>query len=241
MNQQQKLKTGQKTVLLSLQRVSYSLKRKLLTITALTSLGIMGRVALQFVPSVEPLTPLSILTGFLLGPISGFFSGVSGFYLSNYLVWGGQGPWTIFQCLGAGLAGLIGGIIGKFGKKSRLKLILSTFIGITLYEIIVTIPMGILFSFPTLMIYVLTSIPFSLVHLSSSIGFSLSFYEFKNYIKKLRGGRIDKEILGFRSVDSGDSKFRHKLVPFLYYKSTRGGNKSKRENRFWYVRKKQDD
>ncbi len=86
MEQKLKQRTGQKTILLTLQKTSYSLKRKLLLITALTSLGIFGRAALQFIPSVEPLIPINILTGFLFGPLSGFMSGVTGFYLSNYFL-----------------------------------------------------------------------------------------------------------------------------------------------------------
>jgi energy-coupling factor transport system substrate-specific component len=235
--QKLKQKIGQKTILLTLQKTSYSLKRKLLLITALTSLGVLGRAAFQFIPSVEPLTPINILTGFLFGPIAGFLSGVSGFYLSNFLVWGGQGPWTIFQCLGAGVAGLLGGMIGKLGKKSRVKFLLSTFIGITAYEIIVTVLMGALFSFPLLLFYIITSIPFSIVHLVSSLGFSLSFYEFKNQIKKFRGGIIEKKILGFRSVAGDTGEFTGKFAPYLYYRKISRKDKSKHHDRFWFIRK----
>ena len=240
MEQELKQKSQQGTLLLSAQRTKYSLKRKLLLMMALTSLGILGRAVFQFIPSVEPLTPLTILTGFLLGPISGFISGVTGFYLSNFLVWGFQGPWTIFQCLGAGLAGLIGGLIGKLGKKSRTKFLISTFIGIIVYEIIVTVSMGVMFSFPFLLFYIITSIPFCLIHLSSSLGFSLSFYEFKEQIKKLRGGWIEKEILGFRATDSDTGKPGNKLVPYLYFKGITGKDKSRGKDRFWYFRKDKD-
>ncbi len=237
MEQELKQKSQQGTLLLSAQRTKYSLKRKLLLMSALTTLGIFGRAAFQFIPSVEPLTPLTILTGFLLGPISGFISGVTGFYLSNFLVWGFQGPWTIFQCLGAGLAGFIGGLIGKLGKKSRTKFLISTFIGIIVYEIIVTVSMGMMFSLPFLLFYIITSIPFSLIHLSSSLGFSLSFYEFKEQIKKLRGGWIEKEILGFRTADSDTGKPGNKLVPYLYFRKTTRNDKDRSKDRFWYFRK----
>jgi energy-coupling factor transport system substrate-specific component len=239
MKQELKQKVDQKTLLLTIERTTYSLKRKLLLISFLTTLGILGRAAFQFIPSVEPLTPLSIFTGFLFGPISGFISGVTGFYFSNFLVWGLQGPWTIFQCLGAGLAGFIGGIIGKLGKKSRTKLLVSTLLGIAVYEIIVTVGMGTIFAFPFLLIYIITSLPFSFVHLVSSLGFSLSFYEFKSQIKKLRGGTIEKEILGLRSVDSNSGKSGNKLVPFLYLRKIHREDKSKRDDKLWYFRKDQ--
>ena len=240
MKEELKQKSEQETLLLSLQRTRYSLKRKLLLMMALTSLGILGRAAFQFIPSVEPLTPLSILAGFLLGPISGFISGVVGFYLSNYLVWGLQGPWTVFQCLGAGLAGFIGGLIGNLGKKTRTKFLISTFIGIIVYEIIVTVGMGAIFAFPFLLFYIITSIPFSLIHLSSSLGFSLTFYEFKEKIKKLKGGWVDKEILGFRVVDSGTDNPGNKLVPYLYFRRTYRKDKGRSKNRFCYIRKDKD-
>jgi energy-coupling factor transport system substrate-specific component len=240
MEQELKQKSQQGTLLLSAQRTKYSLKRKLLLMMGLTSLGILGRAAFQFIPSVEPLTPLAILTGFLLGPISGFISGVTGFYLSNFIVWGFQGPWTIFQCLGAGLAGFIGGLIGKLGKKSRTKFLISTLIGIIVYEIIVTVSMGIMFAFPLLLFYIITSIPFSLIHLSSSLGFSLTFYEFKDWIKKLKGGLVEKEILGFRTVSSGTGKFANKLVPYLYVRKIHRNDKGRSKDRFWYFRKEKD-
>jgi len=241
MEQELKQKNEQKTLILSAQRTKYSLKRKLLLMMGLTSLGILGRAAFQFIPSVEPLTPLTILTGFLLGPISGFISGVTGFYLSNYLVWGFQGPWTIFQCLGAGLAGFIGGLIGNLGKKSRTKFLISTVIGIIVYEIIVTVSMGVMFSLPFLFLYIITSIPFSLIHLSSSLGFSLSFYEFKEQIKKLRGGLIEKEILGFRIADGIAGKPGNKLAPYLYFRKISRKDKGRGKDRFWYFRKDKDN
>lgn len=235
----QKLKTWQEqgTLVLTLERVKYSLKRKLLLVTALTTLGVGGRVAMQFIPSVEPLTAMTILLGFLFGPIYGLISGISGFYASNFLVWGSQGPWTIFQCLGAGLAGFIGGLIGKLGKKSRNKLLLSTLIGIIIFEIIVTLGMGILFSLPLLLLYIITSIPFSIIHVVSSLGFSLSFYEFKKHIKKLRGGTVEKKILGFRSVNSGFGKLSNKFVSYFYYRKISRKDKGRGHDRFWRIKK----
>ncbi len=241
MKQRQTLRTEQKkaqgTILLSIQKISYSLKRKLLTIIVLTLSGIIGRAALQFVPSVEPITPLAILIGFLIDPISGAVSGISGFYVSNYVVFGGQGPWTIFQCMGAGIAGFVGGIFGGLGKKSRAKLIISTILGVTLYEIIVTISLSVIFAFSGFIPYIVASIPFSLVHISSSVGFSLSFYEFKKHIQKFGGMMIDKEILGLRVVSSSDNKSGYKLVPFLYHRISNWNDNSKHEHRFWYIKK----
>ena len=230
-------------LLLTSQKLQYSLLRIALATTALTSLGILGRATLQLIPSVEPLTSMVVLVGLFFGPIAGFISGASGFYASNFLVWGGQGPWTIFQSLGAGAAGFIGGIFGLLGK-SRWQVLLATLIGVTLYELIVTIGMGALVSFSLAytMFYLVTSLPFSLVHIGSSIGFSLAFYEFKGQIKKLKGGKLlEQEILGLRSINSDSSKSSNRFVPFFYAKRTIGKDSDKSNSKFWFIKRKQND
>lgn len=248
LEQKPKQNLKQKLLLLMAQTTEYSLLRTVLAVTLLTSMGIFGRTAFQYIPSVEPLTPISILIGFFFGPIAGFVSGASGFFASNFLVWGGQGPWTLFQSLGAGLAGLIGGVFGKFGSKSgsksRWKMMLSTAIGIVAYELVVSVGMGAmigLFNPFLTLVYVITSLPFSLVHLFSSLGFSAMFYEFKEQLKKLKGGKIiEKEILGLRAIDSDSSKHGYKLVPDFYCRKifgSRKNNKDKPDDRFWFVRR----
>lgn len=233
----------QESILLCKQKLQYSLLRICLLATLLASVGIVGRIALQTIPSVEPLTPLTLLIGFLLGPIAGFFSGIYGFFVSNFFVIGWQGPWTIFQCVGAGFAGLIGGFFGKINKNSRNLFLLSTLLGIISYEIIVTLggwtlTLGLL----PITFYFLTSLPFSIVHIVSSMGFSLTFFEFKDQIKNLIGGRIiDKEIFGFRISNSGGSKSSDKPIPYLYIRKIFGSDKSKHDDKFWFVQKKQND
>jgi energy-coupling factor transport system substrate-specific component len=241
----QKTKQKQKQLLLLSQKSELSLLRLTALTTLLTVAGVLGRAAFQYIPSVEPLTPLSILTGFFLGPMAGFVSGASGFYFSNFLVWGGQGPWTLFQALGAGLAGFVGGLFGKLGAKSRWKALASTVIGISIYEFIVTLGSSIFSLNPAfILFYFLTSLPFSFVHLVSSIGFVVFFFEFKEGIKKLKGGKIiEKEIFGFRFTDGDSGGLTNSIIPFLHAKTERrqGKDKSKPENKFWLLKRKQDD
>jgi len=254
--QKTKTKLGQKNIVVCAQKTRYSLARLALLTTALTAAGVAGRVALQFIPSVEPLTPLAILIGFFIGPAAGFFSGAGGFFASNFLVWGGQGPWTLFQCVGAGLAGMIGGLFGKFfrldekifGKKifnkELLAIFAATVIGLIFYEIIVTLGTGAfmtLFNPALLLLYAATSIPFSIIHLASSFGFVTAFYEFKDRIKKMKGGKIiEREILGVRVSDGGDSNSGNRIVPYLYSRKTIGDDSGKHDNRLWFKREEQD-
>ena len=193
-----KLKQRDRIFYIVLQKYRQTPGAKLILLTALIMGGILGRVALQGIPSVEPLTALAIFTGYLLGPYAGFVAGATGYFGSNFLVFGGHGPWTIFQMAGAGLAGFIGGIFSKFGRKTRLKFIVATIIGITAYEAIVTVSTGFLISAfvsGAFLIYVLTSLPFSFVHLVSSIGFSLAFYEMEHRLSRY-GTLLDRQIIG---------------------------------------------
>lgn len=242
-------------ILLSSQKLQYSLVQLALVAAALTSLGVLGRVATQFIPDIEPLTPLAVSIGFFFGPVAGFASGVSGFYFSNFLVWGGQGPWTIFQAIGAGTAGLVGGVFG-FGNKSRKKILIASVIGVTLFELIVTIGMGAAnslavgigtgFAFTAIVSYIIfyliTSLPFSFVHVASSVGWSTFFYEWKEQIKKLKGGNvIEQEVLGLRSRDGSSGGSGNALVPFFYSRTTIGDDKSQHDDRFWHIERKLND
>lgn len=242
----QELKTRtslrQKLVFLSLQLNEYSLLRITLATILLTSLGIAGRVALQYVPSVEPLTSLSILSGFLFGPLPGFVSGWSGFYVSNFFVWGSQGPWTPFQSLGAGLAGLLGGLIGKL-KNDRKFFLFATIIGIGVYEITVSLGLGFVMSLNIAfaIFYLITSLPFTAIHLISSLGFSISFFEFKDFLLKIKGGKIlEKEILGFRIDDSASSNSGGKPIPFFHIRKSSRPSKNKSGHRFWFKRRNKE-
>jgi len=198
------------TVTVQVQRMEYSQLGKLKLLILLTTVGVLGRVAFQGIPSVEPLTPLAILTGMLLGPVHGFIAGATGFYASNFFVVGWQGPWTLFQSLGAGLAGAIGGLF-SFGIMKRWKIIVATVLGVVVFEAIVTVGGSLLF-LGLLPIYILTSLPFSLTHLVSSLGFSLFSFEFRSALKKIGGRLIEQEVRVYRAVTDPFSKRGYRLV-----------------------------
>ncbi len=203
---QQKLEglvTKEKTKILEVTVTKEILKLKskyktLLLTLSLLGIGILGRAIFQEIPSVEPLTSLVVLTGFLFGPVYGFFSGAVGFYESNYFVWGGQGIWTIFQSLGAGLAGFIAGIVGKTVKK-KISYLVSVILGIIVYETIVTIPMAIIFNPLNPFFYIITSLPFSFIHLTSSAGFALVFYSFIDKLDNWRFEEIERKTIVIRN------------------------------------------
>jgi energy-coupling factor transport system substrate-specific component len=188
-----KKKQKRKLIVLQLQRqIQIQKQKELFLISSLILAGALGRAALQYLPSVEPITMISILAGILFGKRKGAFVGASSFYLSNFLVFGGQGPWTMFQMIGAGIAGYLGG----FAKKNNLILILLvTFIATILYELIVNLT-GIFFvGIYLLPIYYLTSLPFSFIHLISNLFFVLGVPKFANWIEnKAKFKEIEERI-----------------------------------------------
>ena len=131
-------------------------------------------------------------------------------------MWGGQGPWTLFQSLGAGVAGVIAGAFGKL-LRNKVALLVSAFIGLLMYEIIVTIPMGLMFS-PLLSIYILTSLPFSAIHIISGIGFVATFAELKDKIKRIGCDEIERKILAIRNKYS-NHEFVYRILSLTQRKN----------------------
>ena len=82
--------------------------REVALIACLAALAGAARVPFAALPNVQPTTFLVVYTGFALGPFVGGMVGCLGALVSNFFL--GQGPWTPWQMLAWGLAGLLGGI-----------------------------------------------------------------------------------------------------------------------------------
>jgi len=162
--------------------------KNLLMFAGLLSLAVGGRIALQFVPSVEPIIPIAIATGLALGVREGFALGGSAYIISNFFVWGLQGPWTIFQALGAAIPGAAAGLVGKTKKPSSRDIIVLSVLGTIFFEIVMNFSgslmgIGLFTGLIGLPLYFLTSLPFSTVHIVSNIAFA----KLCSPILKLRG------------------------------------------------------
>jgi len=166
--------------------------------------AVAGRVALQWVPSVEPIIPLAIIAGMLFGAREGFALGAGAYTASNFFVWGLQGPWTIFQALGAGIAGALGGLlIGKTKKHSSRDLIIISVIGTALFELIMNLSgpfmgIGLAFGLMGIPLYFLTSMPFTFTHIGSNIVFAKLF----SPLLKLRRQKDEFKIISVTKLDS---------------------------------------
>jgi len=177
----QKLKSAQRLALRAVQKQLQllNLKEWLITIGFIGGAAFL-RVPMQAIPSAEPITFFAILAGWLFGKKKGFLTGASAGYLSNFFMFGGQGPWTIFQVLGWGLAGFLGGFIKDIKDKNTfgfwLKSIIPVLIIMTIssisFDVITNI--GSVFFMPfSIFALFLSGLPFMIIHLVSNVLFAL--------------------------------------------------------------------
>src|SRR5688572_14321748 len=99
--------------------------RVIALVASLTALAVASRLVLAPIPNVVGTTDVALLTGYALGGPPGFMVGALAAPISN--IWLGQGPWTVWQMVGWGLAGLAGaGLATAVGRHvGRLGLALA--------------------------------------------------------------------------------------------------------------------
>lgn len=91
--------------------------KELALIATLSALAGLGRVPFAAIPSVQPTTFLVMITGYVFGSGPGFMVGALAAFVSNLFL--GHGPWTPWQMVGWGLAGVCAGLIGRFEPSNR--------------------------------------------------------------------------------------------------------------------------
>ncbi len=85
--------------------------RQIALIAALSAVAALGRIPFAGIPNVQPTTFIVIISGYVLGPHAGFMVGAVAAVVSNFFL--GQGPWTPWQMMAWGLAGMSAGLINK--------------------------------------------------------------------------------------------------------------------------------
>jgi len=81
-------------------------------VSSLVALGAAGRLLFAAAPNISPVDWLTLCTGMVFGPLTGFSVGAATMLVSNF--WLGQGPWTIYQMIGMGLLGVLGGVLHRW-------------------------------------------------------------------------------------------------------------------------------
>ena len=186
-NQKEELTSNEKLSLHAVQRHLSILKlEEYLIIFTLITTAVLGRILLQPFPSVEPITFIALIAGSLFGIRKGAVVGASSWYLSNFFMFGGQGPWTLVH-VGAGIvAGALGGLMLK--KPTIIKSIIAITIATIIFELAINTMSGLVFY--GIVISFITAIPFAITHLASNIMFSLILPKSRTTI--LKKGKLDE-------------------------------------------------
>lgn len=116
--------------------------RELVVLAVLIAIAVAARSAFFWLPAFKPMTAIIIISGIALGASAGFMCGSLSAFVSNFLF--GQGPWTPWQMLAYGIAGLVAGLLAQKGiiprhdLSNRAKLALSA--GSALFVLLVVGP-----------------------------------------------------------------------------------------------------
>jgi len=92
---------------------------EIVAVAQMTALCAVARLIFSFVPYFNPVIAIIMLCGIGLGCRKGFVIGAMTALVSNMFL--GQGPWTLFQMVSWGMAGVLGGILSGLKIVSREK------------------------------------------------------------------------------------------------------------------------
>ena len=87
--------------------------RELVLLAVLCALAVASRVAMPL-PHFKPIFAVVMIAGMAFGSQAGFLVGAISAFASNFLL-GGQGPWTPWQMMAYGVAGLLAGAVTRRG------------------------------------------------------------------------------------------------------------------------------
>src|SRR5271155_216714 len=85
-------------------------------VAPLAAAAALGRDAFVALPDVKPITAMTLVVGYALGPLPGFTVGALGMLASNIML--GQGPYTPWQMAAWGMVGLAGAALGRLSNRS---------------------------------------------------------------------------------------------------------------------------
>ncbi|NQU99006.1 hypothetical protein HQ533_06100 [Candidatus Woesearchaeota archaeon] len=145
-----------------------NLREALILISFIVGAGLL-RVPMQALPSAEPITFFALLAGWLFGKKKGFLVGAGALLTSNFFVFGGHGPWTLFQAAGFGMAGFLGGFLRK--KSGYVSTVLIAIAATLVFELVLNFSSMLIFPFG-FMVFI-TALPFTLIHLVSNVVFAM--------------------------------------------------------------------
>ena len=84
-------------------------------VAIMAALAALGRDAFAALPDVKPITAMTLVVGYALGPLPGFTVGALGMLVSNFML--GQGPYTPWQMAAWGMVGLGGAALARLSGR----------------------------------------------------------------------------------------------------------------------------
>jgi len=98
-------------------------------VAVMAALAALGRDAFAALPDVKPITAMTLVVGYALGPLPGFTVGALGMLVSNFML--GQGPYTPWQMAAWGMVGLAGAALGRLSSRRLGRVALALACGLT--------------------------------------------------------------------------------------------------------------
>jgi energy-coupling factor transport system substrate-specific component len=89
--------------------------RMVAVVATLAAVAALGRDAFVALPDVKPITAMTLVVGYSLGPLPGFSVGAIGMLASNVML--GQGSYTPWQMAAWGFVGLAGAALGRLTRR----------------------------------------------------------------------------------------------------------------------------
>ena len=84
-------------------------------VAVMAAMAALGRDAFVALPDVKPITAMTFVVGYALGPLPGFTVGALGMLVSNFAL--GQGPYTPWEMAAWGMVGLAGALLGRLSRR----------------------------------------------------------------------------------------------------------------------------
>jgi energy-coupling factor transport system substrate-specific component len=147
-------------------------------VAVMSALAALGRDAFVALPDVKPITAMTFVVGYALGPLPGFTVGALGMLVSNFVL--GQGPYTPWQMAAWGLVGLAGAAFAKLTRRRarRVPLALACALGALVAEEIMdlyTWTLGAVHTPAALLAVAGQALPYDVTGVVSSFLFGLAF------------------------------------------------------------------
>lgn len=152
--------------------------RMMAVVGTLAALAALGRDAFAALPDVKPITAMTLVVGYALGPLPGFSVGAIGMLASNIVL--GEGSYTPWQMAAWGAVGLVGAGVGALSGRRLGRLGIAIACGLSaagakevmnVYEWTI----GASHSWSALLLNVGKGLPFDITDTVASFLFGLAF------------------------------------------------------------------